>query len=228
MTALEIFLHIWYNIIKNFSPNRKILYLLFDLIGERQFNALLGGDCMEDEKIIELYWERDETAIRESEKKYGKYCYSVAYNILHSFEDSAECVNDTFCGAWNAIPPERPSKLQCFLARITRNIAIDRFRYDNAQKRSAEVETAIDEYWECIPNGDAPIADELALKQAINGFLASLDKRTRVIFMRRYWYSMSVKDIAYAMRLSESNVSVILHRTRSKFKEYLTGEGIFV
>lgn len=183
---------------------------------------------MEDEKIIELYWERDETAIRESEKKYGKYCYSVAYNILHSFEDSAECVNDTFCGAWNAIPPERPSKLQCFFARITRNIAIDRFRYDNAQKRSAEVETAIDEYWECIPNGDAPIADELALKQAINGFLASLDKRTRVIFMRRYWYSMSVKDIAYAMRLSESNVSVILHRTRSKFKEYLTGEGIFV
>ena len=183
---------------------------------------------MEDEKIVKLYWDRKEDAIRESEIKYGKYCYSVAYNILHSPEDSDECVNDTWRGAWEAMPPEKPTKLQSFLARITRNIAIDRYRYDNAQKRGAEVESAIDEYWECIPNQEASIEDETVLKQAINGFLATLDTQTRVIFMRRYWYSMSVKDIARSMRLSESHIGVILHRTRNKFKAYLTKEGIFV
>ena len=183
---------------------------------------------MEDEKIVALYWERNENAIRETETKYGKYCYTIAYNILQSHEDSEECVNDTWSGAWNTIPPQKPTKLQGFLARITRNIAIDRYRHDSAQKRSAEVESAIEEYWECIPNGDAPIDDELALKEAINGFLATLDTRTRVIFMRRYWYSMSVKDIADGMRLSESHVNVILHRTRSKFKDYLTKKGLFI
>ena len=183
---------------------------------------------MEDEKIVMLYWERNEDAIFETEQKYGKYCYTIAHNILHSHEDSEECVNDTWRGAWESIPPEKPSRLQSFLARITRNIAIDRLRYDGAQKRGAEVESSIDEYWECIPNGDATIDDELLLKRAINGFLATLEPRTRVIFMRRYWYSMSVKDIADGMRLSETHVSVILHRTRRKFKDHLTKEGIFI
>ncbi len=183
---------------------------------------------MEDEKIVALYWERNENAIRETDRKYGSYCYAIAYNVLHSHEDSEECVNDTWNGAWNAMPPEKPTRLQGFLARMTRNIAIDRYRHDSAQKRSAEVESAIDEYWECIPNKDASIEDEFVLKQAINGFLATLDLRTRVIFMRRYWYSMSVKDIANCMRLSEGHVSVILHRTRSKFKNYLTKNGVFI
>ena len=183
---------------------------------------------MEDERIVSLYWERDESAIQRTEEKYGRYCSAIAYNILHSREDADECVNDTWNGAWNAIPPQRPIRLSGFLARIARNIAIDRYRYDSAQKRGAEVECAIDEYWECIPNADVPIDDEYVLRQAINGFLASLDTRTRVIFMRRYWYSMSVSDIAEGMRLSESHVSVILHRTRLKFKAYLTKEGIFV
>ena len=183
---------------------------------------------MEDERIVELYWERNEKAIFESGLKYGKYCYTVAYNILHSPEDSDECVNETLNSAWNSIPPQRPTKLKSFLARITRNIAIDRFRYDSAQKRGVEIASAIDEYWECIPNGDAPINDEIILRDAINSFLESLDTQTRIIFMRRYWYSMSVKDIAKSIRLSETHVSVILHRTRIKFKEYLTKEGIFV
>ncbi|MBQ9116369.1 MAG: sigma-70 family RNA polymerase sigma factor [Clostridia bacterium] len=181
---------------------------------------------MEDEKIVALYWERDENAIRETETKYGRYCYSIAYNILHSPEDSEECVNDTWNGAWNAMPPEKPSRLQSFLARITRNIAIDRYRYDNAQKRGAEVESAIEEYWECIPNGEASIEDEALLSMAINDFLASLNKRSRMIFMRRYWYSMSVKEIAKGMCLSESHVSVILHRTRIRFRDHLIMEGI--
>ena len=183
---------------------------------------------MEDERIVKLYWERNEMAIRETHLKYGNYCYSIAYNVLHSHEDSAECVNDTWVGAWNAIPPQWPTRLKCFLARITRNIAIDRYKYYNAQKRHAEIENVIEEYWECIPNGDASIEDEFLLRNAINGFLASLDERTRVIFMRRYWYSMSVNDIANIMHLSESHVSVILHRTRIKFKKYLIEEGVFV
>lgn len=183
---------------------------------------------MEDQKIVSLYWERNEDAIAQTDIKYGKYCYVIAYNILNSHSDSEECVNDTWRGAWDAMPPERPTKLQSFLARITRNIAIDRYRYDNAQKRGAEIDSAIDEYWECIPNGDAPIDEEYALKEAINSFLESLDTRTRIIFMRRYWYSMSVKDIADGMDLSETHISVILHRTRRKFKDHLTKEGIFV
>lgn len=183
---------------------------------------------MEDERIVKLYWERNGDAIRETEAKYGKYCYAVAYNILRSREDSDECVNDTWNGAWNAIPPEKPTKLQSFLARITRNIAIDRYRLNSAQKRGAEADIAIDEYWECVPNGEPSLENELAVKRAINGFLAGLDTRTRVIFMRRYWYSMSVKEISDGMCLSESYVSVILHRTRSKFKDYLTKEGIFI
>ena len=96
---------------------------------------------MEDERIVQLYWERNEDAIRETERKYGKYCFAVAYNILHSREDSEECVNDTWNGAWHAIPPERPGKLRCFLARITRNLAIDRYRHDNAQKQPAITKT---------------------------------------------------------------------------------------
>lgn len=183
---------------------------------------------MEDEKIVAQYWERNENAIRETEAKYGRYCYTVANHILRSHEDSEECVNDTWNVAWNTIPPERPTKLSGFLARITRNIAIDRYRYDTAQKRGAETASVIEEYWECIPNGDALPADELALKQAINGFLATLDARTRVIFMRRYWYSMSVREIADGMHLSENHVSVILHRTRNRFRDHLTKEGIFV
>ena len=183
---------------------------------------------MQDERIVEMYWERNEDAIKETDLKYGRYCYSIAYNVLHSPEDSDECVNDTWRDAWNAMPPEKPARLKSFLGRITRNIAIDRYRHDSAEKRGAEVESIIDEYWECVPSKEMSIEDEYVLRSAINSFLESLDQRTRVIFMRRYWYCMSVKDIAKGMGLSESSVSVTLHRTRRKFKEHLTKEGIFV
>ena len=183
---------------------------------------------MEDTKIVELFWQRDQSAISQSEQKYGNYCYAIAYGILNCREDSEECVSDTWHNAWQAMPPERPTRLQAFLGRITRNLALDRYGYNHAQKRNTHLETVIDEYWECVPNGEASVEDEYALKQAINGFLQALDVRDRVIFMRRYWYAMSVKDIADSMRLSESHVSVILHRTRSKFRDHLTREGIFL
>jgi len=183
---------------------------------------------MEDTKIVDLFWQRDQSAIRQADQKYGKYCYAIAYGILSSREDSEECVSDTWHKAWNAIPPEKPNRLQAFLGRITRNLALDRYGYNHAQKRNVRLEAVMDEYWQCIPNGDMPLEDQVALKVLINGFLASLDKQTRVIFLRRYYYICSVRDIARSMGLSESNVSVILHRTRVKFKEYLQKEGISV
>ena len=183
---------------------------------------------MEDTKIVDLFWQRDQSAISQADQKYGKYCYAIAYGILNNREDSEECVSDTWHHAWQAMPPEKPTRLQAFLGRITRNLALDRYGYNHAQKRNVHLEAVIDEYWQCIPNGDMPLDDQVALKALINGFLGSLDKQTRVIFLRRYYYICSVKDIARSMGLSESNVSVILHRTRVKFKEYLQKEGISV
>ena len=183
---------------------------------------------MEDARIVQLYWDRDQGAIKESDRKYGRYCFAVANRILGSNEDSSECVNDTWHNAWRAIPPERPQKLQSFFGRITRNLALDRYGYNNAKKRNARLETAMDEYWQCIPNGEMPLDDKMALKDLINRFLESLDKQTRIIFLRRYWYVCTPKEIAWSMGLSESNVNVILHRTRNKFKLYLQKEGIWV
>ena len=183
---------------------------------------------MEDTKIVELFWQRDQSAISQSEQKYGNYCYAIANGILNCREDSEECVSDTWHSAWNAIPPEKPTRLQAFLGRITRNLALDRYDYNHAQKRNTHLETAIDEYWECLPNGEMPVEDTVALKQLINGFLKSLDQKSRVIFLRRYYYVCPVKEIASAMGLTESYVSVSLHRTRRKFQEYLQKEGISV
>ena len=158
--------------------------------------------------------------------KYGKFCYTIAHNILHSREDAKECINDTWHNAWRAIPPEKPKKLQCFFGRITRNLALDRYGYNKAQKRNADVQLAIDEFWECIPNKDAPIEDAYLLKELIDKFLGSLDNRSRIIFLRRYWYACSVQEIARSMDLTEGHISTILHRTRSKFKAYLEQEGV--
>lgn len=183
---------------------------------------------MDDSKIIALYWKRDESAIEESNHKYGKYCRAIAYNILFSSEETEECVNDTWHNAWRAIPPEKPKKLQHFFGCIARNLALDRYGYLNAQKRKTDTQLAIDEFWECIPNGDSPIEDDLILKELINRFLESLDSRTRIIFLRRYWYTCSVQEIANSMDLTEGHISVILHRTRMKFKAYLEKEGVSV
>ena len=183
---------------------------------------------MEDAKIIQLYWDRNQSAIQESHRKYGSYCYAIANRILDSREDSDECVNDTWHNAWRAIPPERPAKLQAFFGRIARNLALDRYGYNNARKRNTRLETAMDEYWQCIPNGELPLEDSLALKELLNRFLESLDKQTRIVFLRRYWYVCSAREIARSMGLSESNVNVILHRTRKEFKLYLQKEGISV
>lgn len=185
---------------------------------------------MDDNKIVDLYWERSETAIAETQQKYGKYCHHIAYHILYSHEDAKECVNDTYIKAWNAMPPQRPGKLSAFLGTITRNLALDRYAYQKAKKRSVPTSVILDELEECIPNPamQMDMADEIALKDAINAFLASLPADTRIIFMRRYWYLNSIKEIARDYGLTESKVKVTLHRTRNKFKEFLEKEGISI
>ena len=185
---------------------------------------------MDDSRILEMYWSRSEQAIAETQKKYGRYCHSIAYNILSSDEDAEECVNDTYLKAWGSIPPQRPNRLSAYLGKIVRNIALDRYERTRAQKRSGVVELALDELGECIPDSGsgATLTDNDALRAAINGFLATLSRRNRMIFVKRYWYLCSVADIAIDMEISESNVKVILLRSRRKFKEYLDKEGITV
>ncbi|MBE7001924.1 MAG: RNA polymerase sigma factor [Ruminococcaceae bacterium] len=183
---------------------------------------------MEDRQIIALFWNRDEQAISQSQKKYGRFCHTIAYRILSSYGDSEECVNDTWQKAWNAIPPEKPAVLQAFFGRITRNLALDRYAYKAAKKRNIHLEAAMEEYWECIPDGKPNLEDSLAMKDLLNRFLADLDKQTRIIFLRRYWYACSIGEIARSVGLMESNVSVILHRTRKKLKAYLEKEGMFI
>ena len=185
---------------------------------------------MEDQKIVELYWERSEKAILHTQEKYGRYCHSIAFNVLNSDEDAEECVNDTYVKAWESMPPHRPERLSTFLGKLTRGIAINRYIHNHAQKRSKGTELILEEVAELIPDPDSerPMSDELALRQAINGFMATLPESTRILFVRRYWYMSAVRDIARDMGMTQSNVKVTLMRTRSKFKAYLEKEGITV
>ena len=183
---------------------------------------------MEDNEIVDLYWERNETAISETEKKYGRYCYVIAYNILYSHEDTEECVNDTYLRAWETIPPQRPAVLNGYLGKITRNLALNRYEYIHADKRDARVTEVYDESTFALSGDDSDPLDELALKEAINSFLAALPKEHRIVFIRRYWYMSEVAAIAKDYRIPEGTVKSILSRTRMKFKKHLEKEGIQV
>lgn len=184
---------------------------------------------MEDSKIIDLYFERSQSAIKETHEKYGHYCHTIAYNVLYSYEDAEECVNDTYLRVWKSIPPHRPSRLSAFLGKITRNLALDRYDSRTAKKRECPLELALEEISECVPDVSAEReSDGGVLRDAINSFLASLPRRTRIIFMQRYWYLSSISEISASLGISESNVKVILMRTRKKFKEFLEKEEIFI
>ncbi len=184
---------------------------------------------MDDSKIIELYMNRSEQAISETSKKYGKYCHYIAYSILQNDEDSEECVNDTYLRAWNSIPPNNPERLQTFLGKITRNLSLNKREKLSAEKRGGGQKLLIlDELAECIPaDGDtAQAIDNMVIRDAINRFLDGLPAETRKIFVRRYWYMSSVKEIADEYGLSQSKVNVTLFRTREKLKTELEKEGI--
>ncbi len=185
---------------------------------------------MEDSQIIELYWERSEEAISETAKRYGKLCRHIALNIVGNHSDAEECENDTYVAVWNAIPPNRPNSLSAFLSRITRNIALNRYDYNKAQKRNHEFDLVLSELEECIP-GKSTVEEayeEGVVAAMIDAFLAGLSKEKRVIFVRRYWYSDGVKDIAKRMRISESKVKTTLFRVRKELQDYLAERGVEV
>ena len=183
---------------------------------------------MEDSHIIKLYWQRNESAIKESQKKYGGYCSSIADNILHSAEDTEECVNDTWFRAWNTLPPEKPNRLAVFFGRITRNLAIDRFRSDMSKKRGrGQIALCLDELAECVGE-DSPIEDRLALREVLNRFLREMPAKNRTVFLLRYWYMMPVSEIAKRYDLSEGAVKMLLQRARNKLKDYLEKEGVAI
>lgn len=186
---------------------------------------------MDDTTIIDLYWARSEQALHETELKYGAYCRAIARNILKNPEDTEECVSDTWLGAWNAMPPKRPSILSAFLGRITRNLAFDRWKAARAEKRGGgELPLALDELDACIAakGGVEAEFDGKELTRAIDAFLRTLPERECSLFLRRYWFMDSVRDIASRYSMNENNVKSILFRTREKLRKYLEEEGITV
>ena len=186
---------------------------------------------MDDKEIVALYLNREETAISATATKYGNYCYSIAYNILFNKEDAEESVNDTYLSAWNSIPPHEPEVLSAFLGKIVRNVSLKRWRDKRAQKRgNGELTLAYEELADCIPGGSnaETAAEEALLVEVLNRFLEGLPVQKRKIFLRRYWYMSSVKEIAADFGLSESNVKMTLLRLRSKLKQTLEKEGIIL
>lgn len=182
---------------------------------------------MEDEKIIDLYWARSQSAIAQTEQKYGNYCRKIAWNILYNREDCEECINDTWLRAWNSMPEERPRILSAFLGAITRNLCLDCYRKSHSAKRGGgEISYIYDELCDCT-GGEQPSesVEYEELVGGINRFLSALDKESRVIFVRRYWYMDSVGAIAKRMGFGESKVKSNLFRTRKALGTYLEREG---
>ena len=183
---------------------------------------------MEDEKIIELYWQRDERAIGESRSKYGSLCRSVAGNILADRSDCEECLSDTWLGAWNAMPPARPARLGAFLAKITRNLALKKAEYLNAAKRRSSLNESLEELSECVES-DTTVeteAERRRIEGAINSFLGHLTAEKRKVFVWRYWYFYSVEEICRRTGYSTSKVKSMLFRLRGELRDYLEKEGI--
>jgi len=183
---------------------------------------------MTDEKIVELYWERSEEAIKETDKQHGRYLRYIAKEILQDEEDAKEIVNDTYLKAWSSIPPEKPNPLKAFLGRITRQLSLNRLEQNKAKKRgSGQYLLALDELAECIPDGsgNGDFTSDIDLTDAINRFLRGLPIEQRRVFIKRYWYMSSISDTAASFDMSESKVISILFRVRNKLKDHLTKEG---
>lgn len=186
---------------------------------------------MDDNKIIDLYWTRSQQAIAESEAKYGAYCRAVARNILDRNEDAEECVNDTWLRAWNVMPPQRPTFLQAFFGKLTRNLSLDRWRRDRAQKRGgSQVELALEELEDCLAARDR-VDEHLDAQQTaglISDFVRALPRQDRVLFVRRYWYLDDIHTLAKSMGMGQSQVKSRLHRIRQRLKAQLEKEGVAV
>ncbi len=179
---------------------------------------------MDDDRIIELFFERSEQAIKELNDKYGRIFHSISFNILNSRLDAEECVNDAYLGAWNAIPPARPNPLLAFVCKIVRNISLKRYEQNTAAKRNSIYNIAIDELEECLASSYTieEERDACELTKIIESFLDSLSKENRVIFLRRYWFSDPYSEIAKRVGMTEKNVSVRLTRIRKELRKYLS------
>ena len=184
---------------------------------------------MEDKQIVDLYWQRSEMAISETNLKYGRYCHTISYNICGTDEDAEECVNDTWFRAWNLMPDQRPTVLSVFLGRITRSISIDRIKTKNRIKRGGgEVPLVLDELEECIPGGTGPeqALEEKELQAAIGRFVSGLPASEKKIFILRYWYLESIPNISNKLCYSRGKIKSSLFRTRRKLLAYLQEEGL--
>ena len=185
---------------------------------------------MEDSRIIDLYFERSEEAIARTAEKYGRLCRGIALRIVGSYEDAQECENDTYVAVWNAIPPVRPNFFSAFLSRISRNIALNRYEYNKAGKRNSQFNLVLEELEECLASScsveDTYIAGEVA--GMINQFLEKLKTETRIIFVRRYYYADSVREIARRLDIGESKVKTTLFRVRQELRAYLEQQGVQV
>lgn len=185
---------------------------------------------IEDEKIIELFNKRSEQAISELDKKYGKFFQKLSYNIVNNKQDAEECVNDAYLGAWNTIPPTNPNPLLTYICKIVRNISLKNYCKKEASKRKSNYTVAMEEMEACLsdPKTVESEADAKELTKILESFLDTLTVENRVIFMRRYWFSDSIKDIAERAAITEKNVSVRLTRIRKKLKEYLIEREVYV
>lgn len=183
---------------------------------------------MEDNQIIELYWNRLENAITETDKKYGNYCNSIAFNILQDREDTKECVNDTYLKTWNAIPPQKPNVLKLFLGKITRNLAINKYEKLRTKKRNTNMEMALEELEECISGNEKTenVTEYNELIKYLNEFIESLSIQKRTMFIDRYWYLYSIKKISSKNKITENNTKVTLHRIRNDLRDFLTERGV--
>lgn len=185
--------------------------------------------ALSDDAIIELYWKREEKAIKETDVKYGRYLFTVAYNIVHDRLDCEECLNDTYLGTWNSIPPARPSVFNVFLSRITRNLAVDRYKMSTALKRvPTELTLSMEDLEDCVPDGALSMEEAYALsalKEIMKRFIATLDEREEFIFVCRYYYADRISLIAKMLQISEKTVSRELSRMKSALKEQLQKGG---
>ena len=184
---------------------------------------------MEDTAIVELYWARDQRAITESERSYGAYCRSIAKNILNLYEDAEECVNDTWMRSWNAMPPQRPSRLAAFFGKITRNLALDRWRQSHADRRGGgQIPVALEELGDCVGRRSS-VGEDLEAEDTarlISAFLRRKSKLDRQLFVRRYWYMETISELMFWSGLGENQIKSRLHRMRLQLGDYLSKEGV--
>lgn len=185
---------------------------------------------MDEQSLIDLYWTRDEKAIQETETKYGKLCTYIAKNILNSYEDCEECVNDTYFTVWNLIPVQRPNRFSAFISRITRNLALKRYEYISAEKRNPSAVMSLDELGDCVSDKYS-VETEIEnkrIEETIDVFLGQQKDEKRNIFIRRYWHFDSIESICKRTGFSQSKVKSILYEMRIKLRKYLESEGIDV